>query len=57
MLLYFQGELKAQCSPKPRASVATPWVSRIGAVTPCKGKSTETYHEQTEHYRISYMIV
>ena len=26
----------------PRASVATPWVSRVGAVAPCKGKSIIT---------------
>ena len=27
---------------EPRASVATPWVSRVGAVAPCKGKSIIT---------------
>ena len=31
--------LKAQWSTQPRASEATPWVSRVGAVAPCKGKS------------------
>ena len=31
--------LKAQWSTQPRASEATPWVSCVGAVAPCKGKS------------------
>ena len=34
--------LKAQWSTQPRASVATPWVSRVGAVAPWKGKSIIT---------------
>ena len=36
---FSKGGLKAQWSTQPRASVATPWVSRVGAVAPCKGKS------------------
>ena len=31
--------IKAQWSTEPRASEATPWVSRVGAVAPWKGKS------------------
>ena len=34
-----KGGLKAQWSTEPRASEATPWVSRVGAVAPWKGKS------------------
>ena len=31
---FSKGGLKAQCSTQPRASEATPWVSRVGAVAP-----------------------
>ena len=33
---FSKGGLKAQWSTQPRASEATPWVSRVGAVAPCK---------------------
>ena|GEM_PF-2702560 len=36
---FSKGGLKAQWSTQPRASEATPWVSRVGAIAPCKGKS------------------
>ena len=36
---FSMGGLKAQWSTEPRASEAAPWVSRVGAVAPCKGKS------------------
>ena len=40
---FSKGGLKAQWSTQPRASEATPWVSRVGAVAPCKGKSFKTW--------------
>ena len=40
---FSKGGLKAQCSTQPRASEAAPWVSRVGAVAPCKGKSFKTW--------------
>ena len=42
---FSKGGLKAQSSTQPRASEATLWVSRVGAVAPCKGKSLKTWRK------------
>ena len=40
--VYVQVRAEGPMEHMPRASVATPWVSRVGAVAPCKGKSIIT---------------
>lgn len=41
----------------PRASEAAPWVSRVGAVAPCKGKSFTPYRQGAQNWHQSLLLL